>query len=427
MPLPATSATVIGTIAHSTDDNQNIAQLEAAHFRSDYLEPGPGREVVTAALGLHRQGLKPNLLNVMAAVGARIPKPDWISIVKIWQNGYGDVNPKLAAEAARQDYKLRETSRIHAELGRLMQSQPAEVDAWLPDMQEQLRSLNATGAVYDARPSEIYKDQASEIMFHSTITELDQLIRSYRSGHLIFFCGVSGHGKSTTLYTIICDCVIQGQGVVLVNNENARRKALNRILRGLTHLTEAEIDLRRGHTPERQHVLEAWLKHTDQHLRIYEAQHYRTTEMERIVQNDRPRVLVVDYLRDIAGMVPRQAGANPASAVGDMSYWMLGAANHYGITIASAAQMSDEASKKFQSDNSLVPTLAYGTALPFHACDLWVAVKRDPLVANVSYNRAAKDRATNNLMSEHWLRFNDKTWIYEGSRYAGEPVDDVAN
>ncbi len=385
------------------------------------LESETAQHVARGALTLHSMGKTINLLQIMSVVGQRLSPADWLPVSRIFQNGYGDVDAAMAVQAARAAFKVRETSRIMAEMQIHMETEPADVEVWLPDLQDQLRTLNETGEVYDARPSTIYKDDVPAIMFTCLITELNKILRGgYRSGMLGIFCGVSGHGKSTILYTFAVDVLRQGRTVSFISNERTRRVVLNRILRGCSGLTEAEIDLRKGNTPERQKILEEWMHVLDERLRIYD-RHYKTTTMARIFKNDKSDVGILDYLMMQEGMLPAGRHDDPT---GDMAYFLMQTANELGLTILSAAQMSDKHAEAFLKNQAAAPQIAYGTARPYHASNLWGGLQRDQ-IANYSYVRMVKDNLANLFDTEHHIPFDPQTWIYCNEKVGQQSVSEI--
>jgi len=398
-----------------------MEQIASLQWEPEMLESTTAQHVARGALTLHSMGRTVNLLQLMSVVGQRLEPSDWLPVSRIFQNGYGDVDPVLAIGAARAAYKVRETSRIVAEMTTKMETEPAEVASWLPDLKDQLRVLNETGEIYDARPSTIYKDEVPAIVFNCLITELNKILRGgYRSGMLGIFCGVSGHGKSTILYTYAVDVLRQGRTVSFITNERTRRVVLNRILRGCSGLTEAEIDTRKGNTPERQEILEQWVHVLDAQLRIYD-RHYKTTTMARIFKNDKSDLGILDYLMMQEGMLPAGRHDDPT---GDMAYFLMQTANELGLTILSAAQMSNQHAEAFLKNQAAVPQIAYGTARPYHASNLWVGIQRDQ-IANYSYARVAKDNLANMFDTEHHVPFDPQTWIYCNEKLGQQSASEI--
>lgn len=377
-------------------------------FEPEMLESEVAQHVARGALTLYSMGRNINLLQVMSVVGQRVNATDWLPVSRIFQNGYGNVDPALAVDAVRAAYKVRRTQEIVSEMQEKMVEAPADVEMWLPDLQEQLRVLNETGESYDARPSTIYQDEVPVITFTCLIEPMNKVIRGgYRSGMFLVYCGISGHGKSTSLYTHAVDVLTQGRTVSFVSNERTRRVVLDRILRGCSALTEAEVTLRRGNTPERQKTLEGWLHHLDERLRIYD-KHYKSTTMARVFKNDKSDLCILDYLMAQEGMLPTGKHDDPT---GDMAYFLMGLSNELRTTIMTAAQMSDKHAEAFLKNSAAAPQIAYGTARPYHASNLWIAAKRDE-IENWEYMRVVKDNLANMFDTEHHVPFDRHTWIY---------------
>jgi len=403
-PLTPVDATLIGALAHGA-----APQIATLNFEPSWLETPQGQHIASAAISLHQQGKTVNLMNVMATVGQRVDRAAWGPVAQIWKNGYGVVDPKLAVDAARQSYKVRQVAEINADLERLRRERPAEVDEWLPDIQQRLEDLNNSMRIYDARPSAIYQEQAPELAFGSLFPDFGKVLRGgYWSGALLIWCGISGHGKSTCLYTAAADLALQGKPFVFFVNERSSRVVVNRLLLACAQLTRDEIQARKGSTSERDEALQGWLKYLDAIMRVYDAGHFNTRKMERIIRNDRPLAVCWDYLRDVPDMLPPGKHDDPT---GDMAYWMVGAANSFNFMGLTACQMADTAATDFKNNDEAVPEKAYGTARPYHACNVWLGHKRAHM-DNTAYSRAAKDNLTDQIDSQHYLKFDPQTMIY---------------
>lgn len=382
--------------------------IASKSFEAEMLESEVAQHVARGALTLYSMGRNINILQIMSVVGQRVTPTDWLPVSRIFQNGYGNVDAALAVDAVRSAYKVRRTQEIVAEMQEKMTEAPADVEMWLPDLQDQLRVLNETGQTYDARPSTIYQDEIPVITFTCLIEPMNKVIRGgYRSGMFLVYCGVSGHGKSTSLYTHAVDVLTQGRTVSFVSNERTRRVVLDRILRGCSKLTESEVALHKGNNPERQKALETWIRFVDERLRIYD-RHYKSTTMAQVFKNDKSDLGIIDYLMNQEGMLPAGKHDDPT---GDMAYFLMNLANEQRMTIMTAAQMSNSHAEAFLKDSRQAPQIAYGTARPYHASNLWIACKRDE-IENWEYMRVVKDNLANMFDTEHHVPFDPYTWTY---------------
>ena len=405
-PLTPVDATIIGALAHGA-----APQLAALNLDPVWLETPQGQHIASAAIALHQQGKTVNLMNIMASVGQRVERGIWAPVATIWKNGYGTVDPKLAVDAARQSYKVRASARIIADWQTLQAERPAEVDEWLPDIQQRLDTLNNSMRVYDARPSAIYQQESPELMFGSLFPKFGEVLSGgYWSGALLIWCGVSGHGKSTSLYTAAADLLQQGKAFDFFVNERSPRVVVNRVLLACSLLSRDEIQARQGSTPERHEILVTWLKWIDQYMRVYDITHYNSVKMRRIIRNDKPVAAIWDYMRDVPDMLPNYS--KRADPTGDMGYEMVGICNEEHIMGLSACQMADKEAIDFKKNDEAVPEKSYGSARTYHASNVWLGLKRAESPDNTAYMRKAKDNLADQIDAEYRLEFNPETMIY---------------
>ena len=198
------------------------------------------------------------------------------------------------------------------------------------------------------------------------------------------------HNSSMLRFHVV-DALLQSKKVVYLITENTTNKAYRGVLLALTQLTEDEINARKGSTPERDKTLTDWRKHCQQYLKMYDVTRFSTDWIEKILAWERPDILVIDYTREISGMITGKT--QPKDPVGDMTYRYLDLSNHFGTAIFSAGQMSGSNAEKFLLGkfNETAPTV-YNTDRPQQAVDLYIGVKRDNLLLNHTHCFRWKDR-----------------------------------
>lgn len=401
---------LLGAIFHG-----HAQSLDQAGLQPEWVEDGLVKEVVRAALNVSRSGQPVNLMNVMSQA-RNIQGEAWRPIMEISLNGYGNVEWKSALKASRAAYLLRQFGFVMAEARKKYSVRPSDIEDWLPGVITTLDQLNATGIVYDARPSTIYLEDVPEVKFQSRMPEVNEMLRGGYRALLLIYAGVTGQGKSTMAYSHLVDILGQGKTGVLVDTENSRRKALNRILLGMTRLTEQEVAARKGRNEERHDILQQTLVYLDDHLRVFEITSYTDSRLENILRWEKPDVMCVDYLRDVPGMMTRftsyKTRSDKVDSIGDMAYRMFEIANKYNVAIITGGQMSDENAQKFMRyDHHRVGTI-YGSARPFHAADLVYGLKRFGGEANVGYFRNWKNRFDGIQDREYHLDFIPERKIF---------------
>lgn len=406
--LSPSDSAVIGTVFHG-----HTAEIDRDGFDPNWLESFEAREVLHAALVLSRQGKPVNLLNVMA-VANKVDRAAWPIIIEIGKNGYGDVSWRDAVKSARNSYFDRETKRIYAEMGANLNDKNKRncIQDWLPALNYKLSTMFDSGRPKDSTPSQLLEEEVPTIKFQSLIPGMNELWGGgYRSWMLAIYAGCPGHGKSTSLISHAVDAITQGKQVSFIVNELMPAVITRRILRGLSGLTEQEIEKKQGNTPEREELRKQWIVWMDNYLRVYDSEMYRPSWMRRIIAWDKPDLLIVDYLRDYNGMLDGKMSSK--DPVGDMAYEMLDIYRSEKVCIITAGQMSDKNSQDFQKNDHAKPAIIYGSARCIQAAGLYIGTKRDNQLAEVQYYRKWKDSFTGHMDVEARVRFNPLTHVYQ--------------
>lgn len=402
--MNASDQSILGVVAHG-----HTPLLDQQGFSPDWIDDKDIKSAVTAAISLSRQNKTVNLLNVMAL--AQNVK-DWPPLIKVWNNGYGDVDPQIALRSARTRYLAGQTVPIAQELLRKAQNEPDSIESWLPTQTTRLVSVVRQSTDYDPRPSAHYAKDVPQITFTSRIPVINRILRGgYRNGLLFVVVTPTAHGKSTLARTLTVDGVAQSKKVAYINNENTENKALVGILRGLSNLTEEEIVKRQGNTDERHAILLSWLAYVEDRLRIYDHTWYNDDRIRRILKWEKPDLLIGDYLRDLPGMFAD--GRRHENPVGDMADFLLQAANEYGVTTYWGAQISGEAASKYMRYGSHEPILAYGTVKVQQAADIYAGMRRHPTIRDAALVNVWKDRIGNEQDTEHDLMFDSDSWVFK--------------
>ena len=405
--LCPSDAALLGSIFHG-----HTQEIDNSGFQPAWLESPVSQEVVSAAFSLNRTKKAVNILNIMATAKA-VPPDAWPAVYALSKNGFGDVDWRNAVRACKDNHITREATRIYQAMGKNLSDPKAriEVNSWLPNVTHQLTTLFDTGRTKDSTPSALLDEQIPSLKFQSLIPEFNELWGGgYRNWMLAIYAGCPGHGKSTTLITHACDCIIQGRMVSMVVNELMPSLIARRILRGLTGLTEEEIDSKHCTSTERQEMYEQWKKWMDNHLRIYDADMYNTAWMRRIVTWDRPDALIIDYLRNMPGMLGTRSA--PADPVGEMAYELLDIYRSEKVCVITAGQMSDANSKGFQKNNHAEPAIIYGSARTIQAAGIYVGTKRDYEHYATQYFRGWKNSFTSEMDVEVRVPYNTRDAIY---------------
>lgn len=385
MQIPPSDSAILGAIAHG-----HTAKIDQLGLQPEWLESETTRTVVRTAFQLSRTNQKVHIINLMAAA-RDVPRTSWPAIREIFQNGYGQVNPTLAVEAAQASYIMREGDKIRLEMNRMYAETPQKAHAKIPGFISKLEGLYHQNRVKELTPSEIYALEVPKVTWRSLIPGINDLLAGgYRNGMTCFYVGPPGKGKSSMLRFHVVDGLKQHKHVDYLIAENTTSKAFRSILLALTHLTEQEIEDRKGNTTERDDCLRAWLKHCDTYMHMYDVTHFSTDKIERILSWDRPEVFVVDYTREIDGMI---TGKAPKDPVGDMVYRYLDLANAFGTAIFSGGQMSGANAKDFLLGKftDTAPTV-YNTDRPQQAVDLYIGIKRDNVYPDTTHCFRFKDR-----------------------------------
>lgn len=386
MNIPPADAAIMGAIAHG-----HTAKIDQLGLLPDWLESDTTRLVVRTAFQLQRTGQKVHIFNLMA-YARDVPRTSWPAIREIFQNGYGEVNPTAAVEAAKATWVMREGDRIRAEMNRLYAETPQTAHAFLPPLIVKLDDLYKSNRVKEMTPEEIYALDVPQVKFHSLVPKVNELLAGgYRNGMTVFYVGPPGKGKSSSLRFHVVDALKQFKRVSYLITENTVNKAYRGLLLALTHLTEDEINNRQGSTPERNDCLLAWRRHCQQYLKLYDVSRFTTDWIEKILAWDQPDLLVIDYTREISGMITGRTA--PKDPVGDMAYRYLDLSNHFGAAIFSAGQMSGSNAEKFLQGkfHDTAPTV-YNTDKPQQAVDLYIGVKRDDTLLDHAHYFRWKDR-----------------------------------
>jgi len=407
MSLSPSDAVALGAIAHGA-----TKKLDQLGLQPHWLEGESTRIMVGSAFYLYRSEKHVNIMNLMAA-SRGVPKEDWAPVVRIFNNGYGPVDAKEAYEAVRASYINRESDKVRLEMNAVYQQTPELAYQKMPALTAKMHALYNTGKPLEATPSDIYAKDVPGIMFPSLIPQWNEVIRGgYRGGSLVIFIGPPGQGKSSSLYSQIKDGLVQGRRVDLINNENTPQKALHRILRACSHLTEEEIRLRKGNTPERDYVLKSWLGHTQDRLRIYDANYYTTDDIDRILAWDEPEMLFIDYLKLRSGMI--SGNRLPKDPVGDMSDHLLEMANKHDCYIYAPSQTAGQASRDFLAGKHVeIPVQAYGTDRPQQAANIYGGLKRHPVLTEMAWAIVWKDRDTSRVNTTHDIPFSPQDQAFK--------------
>ena len=243
--------------------------------------------------------------------------------------GKGGVDLNVAVNSALSWYVSSQLGPIADHVRSMLASSPDDVTDWLPSVYNKIGGLVKDGVVYDATPSEHFKQPIPQIKFQLGCF-LDDVFRGGVYGGAIgAIASAPGGGKSTMAYTIAAWCMSKSVMTVFITGEETEQYVAGRVLMAQTHhnleemlqfqqhkLTgESDLD---GMTLQR---LEAALVSQDRNLRIYnQEQGMDVSKMDSILAWERPDVLIVDHIMMVQDAKKASKTFNPAFDIGDRIY-----------------------------------------------------------------------------------------------------------
>lgn len=301
---------------------------------------------------------------------------------------------------------------LHQSLGQLASS--SDPHKIIVSATTQLSSLVDNSNVYNPTPSHHYREGIiGQVVASTGLPTLDKQFRGgLWSQALVVYMSPSNHGKSTLLYTILANCIRQGQRCVLFTFETNTATAVARILSALTGLHTSETSLRKGSTTENQILLDQALELMDLYLSIYDNTFNNRAKMEQVIRLEHPVFAGIDH---ISMPDPRNSSTN--MNVGDESAVLAEAALqwtiNYALTILANTQASNSQQLELKKTHDIAQVSALGSSRVYNAADVFLVGMRHWSMPNTGYFRVKKDRKQGILDTDCLLHHNPFTQSYE--------------
>lgn len=394
-------------------------KIDKSGFRTDYLPNPHIQKVVGACLTLARTGRVVNLLNVMS-LAKGVPKEVWDEVTHIWKDGYGEVDPSLAMDSARNDYMVAHSRMIAQEIESLADTKPADVEKWVAEKTAQMVSLVRQGVVYDPRLSTHLSKKMPQVLFPSLCPQLNEAMRGgYRSHALYLWAGLNKQGKTTNAISCAIDAALQQKRVVYINTENAEQAAGAAMIYAVSGILANEIESleKGGHLEDskRESAYFKWKEYLEGFIQIYDWTYLNDSRLRRVVEWTKPDLVIIDYLKRIPGRM--FVTGRHDDEVGDMSDFI---ANELcaglGACVLTSGQVSGDAMQKLMKKEKPVgePFIIYGSKRAIDPVSIYGLIKRTRQ-ENVANFWVWHDRIMARMDTSHDIPFNPlrKIWLLQ--------------
>lgn len=423
---------VITSISHG-----NAETLLKAGLNSEMIDGGDARVIWENTVSLLRENKRVNLLSLLVRSTGQLQNAQGIKQLYSL-NGTGDVSPQDVVRKCRDRYLVKEISRLNARASELMQTKPDDVATWLPTFAQKLQSLTLRARAYDPRPSSHLGPVVSPVMFRSQLPTYNKMWEGtagdhggYRKGWYTVWIGISGHGKTSSSYTMGWDAVYQSRRIAFISKEN-QSQVTARLLLALTHLTLSEVSEGKAKHQQpvidqmgaplivndsagnpigewheekvRQYILDSWLATLDCYVRIYDWKHFG--QIKNVVSWDNPDILIVDYIgpEDVSGKADTKYG------LGAISSDLEETAHTTGKNIHAMFQMSNAEAIAYQKNALHIVAGPYGSGAVKHSADqVFQTRKHDS--PNLQHHLKTKCRA-GGPVEEFILAYDPHRWVY---------------
>jgi replicative DNA helicase len=365
------------------------------------------QKVASSGIYVSRQGKIVNLLNTISCAQGGFDPKDLAEISTISSNGYGDVDWRWAMNAVYQGYIARQLTKMTNELGaNLKKTSPRDIAS---QMNANLKKLLDTGETYESDPAKIWLHDVPTVKWGSYILGIADgedgglLGGGYRNGQIIVYVAPSGHGKSSMCTAHAIDCALSHKYVSFISTELPPEKVLQRLMMTATGLPESVLVSRQGRTTEEHKFMMEWLDFISKFIRIYDGSFFPAPQVERILANDKPDALIIDYMQLFPDMMGRVKSADP---IGDYSRSMFAWYGRYKLPIITCAQMSASNAKAFLEGKRDVAPIPYGNSTPLHVASNYFGMMRSAYKPNHALFRTYKDSNRGIVGGEVELPFN---------------------